>query len=90
MTQREKDLLVRIYECVATMSGLRPTNPADINAISHNLRISTEAASPLHRAISSLGFGDYQECAEYLDWAEAILARRPSAPAHTEEQGEGT
>jgi hypothetical protein len=83
--QREKDLLVRVYECVGTMSGLQPKNPADINAISHNLKISTDAASSLHRAISCLGFGDFQDCAEILDRAEEILESRP-APSEPREE----
>jgi hypothetical protein len=89
MKQKEKELLERIYDCTRTMGTLRPSNPADIRAISHNLKISTEASRELRDAISSLGFGDYQDCAEYLDSAAEILGRRPSAPAHTEDKGEG-
>lgn len=79
MNQRERDLMSRIYGSVGTIGGLTPSNPADIRAISHNLKIATEGAGALRMAISCLGYGDYGDAAEYLDDAESILARRPSS-----------
>jgi hypothetical protein len=84
MTQREKELLASIYESVGTISSLRPENPADINAISHNLKIAVEGAQAIRQAISALGYGDHGDCSEHLEEADRILAQRPTTRRPTD------
>jgi hypothetical protein len=76
VTRKEKELLGRIYGCVNRISALGPRNPADIAGLSRaDLQISRYVPR-LASAISNLGFGDLDGCAEDLDDAEAGLGVR--------------
>jgi hypothetical protein len=88
VNQRERDLMARIHDGVSTIGALTPSNPMDIRAISHNLGIATKGAKRLKHAISNLGYGDYDLCAEELDEAEHILSRRPAQSDSTDNQQE--
>jgi hypothetical protein len=74
MTQREKELLSGIYDCAKTLGTLTPKNPMDLQAIAHNLSISVKGADQLTYAISALGFGDHESCAEYIAECKAVLS----------------
>lgn len=74
MNQRERKLLARIYTVVIGLDGLRARNPADIKTISSYHAEIPRIMRPLGFAISSMGFGDLTECAEYMDDAEKELA----------------
>lgn len=80
MTQRERELLGEIYDCANTLASLTPKNPADIQAITHNLSIATRGSDLLATAISALGFGDHEPCAEYIAEAKAVLGVHAPAP----------
>lgn len=74
MTKRERELLVGIFEVTNTIGSLTPQNPADLKAITHNLPTATRAAKATASAISNLGYGDFDLCADYIDVAKRILA----------------
>lgn len=76
MTQREKELLGRIYGCVNRLGTLGPRNPADIAGLARADRLVQQNAKQIAMAISSLGFGDFQDCAETLDDVEAAIGVR--------------
>jgi hypothetical protein len=73
MNRREAPLLIRLQDCLNRMSGLYPSNPADLKAklIAHDQL--TRASGQLMLAVSCVGFRDYEDAAERLDRAERIL-----------------
>lgn len=79
MNARERRLAGRIYGCLNTMTSLRSPNPADVLAVSHNLKISVKTASALRAALEHLMHEEYEMAGEYIDDAETAL--REPAPA---------
>lgn len=73
MNQREKVLLARVHRCVDRAAGLGPMNPADIENVVLAHRRQKEAGRYTALALSCLGYGDLEDCAEYLDCAEQVL-----------------
>lgn len=73
MNQRERELLARVYACVDKVAAAQARNPADIKTIVNIGQEVRAGAKSLALAVSCLGFGDYTDCAEYLDEAEATL-----------------
>jgi hypothetical protein len=78
MTQREKVILGRVYDCVRRLGTLGPKNPADIGALSRADRLASQAAPNLAMAISHLGYGDLREAEDELTHVEQQLGVRGS------------
>jgi hypothetical protein len=76
VTHAEKVLLARVYRCVGRLGTLGPRNPADIGGLARADVTIGRVAPKIASAISSLGFGDLDDCGGYLDDAEAALAPR--------------
>jgi hypothetical protein len=76
VNSKERVLMNRVYDCLAEMGSLMPPNPANIAAISRNLRLSTQAAKSLRTVLSHLNFRDYDEAEEELAEAERLLDRK--------------
>lgn len=75
MNARERAVMARVYGCLSEMSSLLPSNPADVKAISRNLKLSTQAARCLLAAVEHLGYRELGVAGEYLDDAEKLLKR---------------
>ncbi len=75
MSIRERALMNRIYDCLVEMGSLMPSNPANIAAISKNLKLGTDAAKSLRTVLSHINFRDYGEADEELTCVERLLDR---------------
>lgn len=69
LSQREKCVIDRIDGVLREVSRLSPSNPADIRAISVNLRTATTATQQVSRAITALRAGDWDSVTYHLDAA---------------------
>jgi squalene cyclase len=75
MTKRERELIAKIYAHLNTMGSLTPANPADVRAVSINLRTSTKMARALQMALHYTVAGEYQDAEEYIAEAQAALEK---------------
>lgn len=75
MTKRERELIAKIYGHLNTMGSLTPANPADVRAVSINLRTSTRMAKALQMALYHTAAGEYPAAEEYIAEAQAALEK---------------
>jgi hypothetical protein len=84
VNQTERELFGRVYRCLNRLSGLGPSNPADIKAVVQAHQKTRQAISPLMYAVSNIGFGDYEDAVEDLVRAEELLGIEEAAKPEAE------
>jgi hypothetical protein len=69
----EDAALIEIYSTLSTMSGLFPPNPADVTALSKNLRAGARAAGHLMQAVFYVRSGDLDLSRQEVNEARLTL-----------------
>ncbi len=75
LSQRERVFIDRMDKVLREIGTLNPPNPADVRAISTNLRVAVSAAQRLDSAIGALRSQDWTSVDSYLGQAEQIVSR---------------
>lgn len=78
MNRTEKIAIDRIDTAVRVIASLTPSNPADVAAISRNLRHAVGGAKAIRQAITALRAQDWPEFEDRMDEADRALAEAPS------------
>lgn len=73
MTKAERKVMAKVYACVNRMSGMQPTNPADLPAKAKCNELQCQCSSLLVCALSSLNFKDLALANEHADNAMQTL-----------------
>lgn len=73
--RRERATMDRLDGVIREIGSLTPQNPADIRAISTNLRLATTASKALSAAIVALRADDWAGVNHHLGRAERIVKR---------------